>query len=108
MRNHALAVPVLLPCVLALAASLPVRAQVVKLGAEFQVNTFTTGTQDEADVGPDGGSGFVVVWISYDTTGPEDQEEVQAQRYGSSGAALGSEFQVNAYTTGSQSESVVA
>jgi hypothetical protein len=63
-------------------------------GAEFHVNTYTTGTQAGPSVARDG-SGFVVVWSSGD--------EVFGQRFDASGAPAGTEFQVNTYTYGSQS-----
>jgi hypothetical protein len=69
------------------------------LGAEFQVNTFTTGPQYGPDVASDTAGNFVVVWTSaQDGSG----NGVMAQRYASSGAPLGPEFLVNTYTTGEQ------
>ena len=37
------------------------------IGAEFQVNTHTTGDQGAPSVAPIGSGKFVVVWRSYDT-----------------------------------------
>ena len=70
-----------------------------KVGSEFQVNTYTTGDQDYPAVGRDGSGGFVVVWSS-----PQDgsSKGVFAQRFDSSGARSGTEFQVNTYTSGLQ------
>ena len=70
------------------------------VGSEFQVNTYTTGDQYDADVGvaPDGS--FVVVWESAYQDG--DASGVFAQRFGSDGDPLGSEFRVNTYTTSYQ------
>ena len=39
------------------------------LGTEFQVNTYTTGSQSEAAVASDAAGGFVVVWSSYGQDG---------------------------------------
>lgn len=73
------------------------------LGAEFQVNTYTTGEQDRpsVSVGPDGG--FVVVWASSDSAGTDSSaDSVHGQRYAPNGLPLGGDFQVNTYTTGGQ------
>jgi hypothetical protein len=69
------------------------------LGSEFRVNSFTTGTQYAADVGYDASGNFVIAWSSaQDGSG----FGVFGQRYASSGAPVGPEFQVNTYTTGVQ------
>ncbi|MCP3996188.1 MAG: hypothetical protein GY722_14175 [bacterium] len=67
---------------------------------EFQVNTFTTGSQYFAGVshGPDGS--FVVAWMSYEQDG--SSSSVQARRYDRHGDSAGGEFQVNTYTTAYQ------
>jgi hypothetical protein len=71
------------------------------LGTEFQVNTYTAGTQYRAAAAGVGGGAFVVAW--QDGTAPAGGSPgrgIFAQRYDSAGAPLGSEFQVNSYTTG--------
>ena len=76
----------------------------VPLGAQFQVNTYTTGAQTAGDVAalPDGG--FLVTFRSAGSLGSDaDGSSVQARRYDAAGAPLGAEFQVNTYTTGPQS-----
>jgi len=70
------------------------------LGTEFQVNSFTTGSQDNPAVSMDASGNFVVVWTSAGQDG--DNNGVFAQRYDSNGAPLGTEFQVNTFTTGNQ------
>jgi hypothetical protein len=60
--------------------------------AEFRVNTYTTGYQHHAAVGMDGGGGFVVVWESGLIV--NGSGGIQAQRYTSAGAPLGTEFRV--------------
>jgi hypothetical protein len=75
-------------------------------GPEFAVNTYTTGYQAQADVAADGGGNFVVVWNSTGQDG--DGGGVFAQRFDNSGTRVGSEFKVNAYTTGDQQYPVVA
>ena len=77
------------------------RAGLMPAGTEFEVNTYTTLDQFDPSVckAPDGS--FVVVWQS-DAGNDGDGYGVFAQRYASSGAALGTEFQVNTYTTQNQ------
>jgi hypothetical protein len=70
------------------------------LGPEFQVNTFTTGSQHEPRVGSDGSGNFVVAWTSDAQDG--SAAGVFGQRYAASGAPLGGEFRVNTYSTGYQ------
>ncbi len=73
------------------------------LGAEFQVNSYTTGVQRFATVAVGSSGDFVVAWSSTDSSGTDsDGYSVQGQRYASDGMPLGSEFQVNSYTTGDQ------
>ena len=75
------------------------------LGDEFQVNTYTTGNQGRysgAKVAHDSqNDDFVVTWA-----GGSDQDGseygVFAQRLTSSGSRIGTEFQVNSYTTAAQ------
>ncbi len=72
-------------------------------GSEFQVNTYTTGPQYFAAVGPDGAGGFVVLWESNGSSGSDTSSiSVQGQRYNSTGTPVGSQFQVNTYTTNHQ------
>jgi hypothetical protein len=82
------------------------RAQVLNMGTEFPVNAFTTGRQEHPALAafPDGG--FVVVWGSEGQDG--DSFGVFGQRFNSVGTKVGSEFQVNAYTTGGQGGAAVA
>ncbi len=71
-------------------------------GTAFAVNTYTTGTQSWPTVAHDGTGNFIIAWTS--SAGQDgDGAGVFAQLYDSSGIASGSEFQVNTYTTGSQS-----
>jgi hypothetical protein len=75
------------------------------LGPEFRVNTYTTGSQEQAFVASDLSGNFVVVWSSYqDGSG----YGVFGQRYAGSGTPLGPEFLVNAYTTGHQGDGSVS
>jgi len=70
------------------------------LGTEFQVNTYATGYQTYPAVAADAGGDFVVVWQSGGQDGSSDG--VFGRRYDSAGAAVGSAFQVNTYTTSGQ------
>jgi hypothetical protein len=77
-------------------------ATATPVGPEFQVNTYTTGAQYRAAVAPIPGDAFVVAW--QDGTAPgggSPGRGIFAQRYdGTTGTPLGTEFQVNCYTTG--------
>ncbi len=74
--------------------------------SEFQVNTYTTGNQYYPRVAMDSTGRFVVVWQSYDQDGSE--WGIYGQRYDADGNPVGSEFQVNTYTTDVQSAPQVA
>ena len=78
----------------------------VPLGGEFRVNTYTTGQQGFPAVASDSAGSFVVTWISYFQDGSGGG--IFAQRYATTGAALGGEFLVNTYITGYQGMPSVA
>jgi hypothetical protein len=78
-------------------------------GSDFLVNTYTTNSQGfeaGAVVAADATGNFVVVWDSYGQDG--DRGGIFGQRFDSTGSALGSEFQVNTYTTSEQGYRSVA
>ncbi len=75
------------------------------VGAEFQVATRTTGRQGRSSIARDGAGGFVVAW---DSEGDSNLEGVFGQRFSSSGARVGVQFQVNTYVTERQVEPSVA
>jgi hypothetical protein len=75
-------------------------------GGEFRVNSYTTSSQGAPAVGVDGAGNFVVVWASLGQDGSDSG--IFGQRYASSGAPLGGEFQVNTYTAGFQGHPSVA
>ena len=77
------------------------------VGSPFQVNTYTLYTQDVPSVACTDAGDFVVVWRS-DRQDDGNAGSVFGQRFGSDGARLGSEFQVNTYTVGSQRRPDVA
>jgi hypothetical protein len=70
------------------------------VGAEFQVNTYTTYAQAFPAVAIDAAGNFVVVWQGLGPDGSSDG--VFGQRYDAAGAPRGGEFQVNTYTTDGQ------
>ena len=74
------------------------------MGAEFRVNTYTSGNQRAAAVSADEQGNFVVTWQSrHDGS----YTGVYAQRYDAAGAPRGGEFQVNTFTTNYQQSPVV-
>jgi hypothetical protein len=73
-------------------------------GAEFRVNTTTTGGQDSPSVARDSTGAFVVAWSAFQDG---SQRSVHARRYDAAGAPVGLEFRVNTYTAGNQSAPVV-
>src|SRR5437016_12551692 len=65
-------------------------------GPEFQVNTYTYRSQYASAVAADSTGNFVVVWTGLGgQDGYPSGGGIFAQRYSSSGAALGGEVQVN-------------
>jgi len=80
--------------VVAVEEAIPIQP-LVKLGDEFQVNSYTTDDQEDPSVAalPDGG--FVVVWHSESQNGGTD--DIYGQRYDRNGVAVGNEFMVNSY-----------
>ena len=72
----------------------------VAVGGELQVNTETSGAQDEPVIGALADGGFVVAWTSasQDSSG----DGVYAQRYDAAGNAVGDEFRVNESVGSSQ------
>jgi hypothetical protein len=75
-------------------------------GIEVVVNSFTVGTQGYPAVDLDADGDFVVTWHS--ATQDSGSYGVFGQRFGSSGAPLGPEFQINTYVTGKQAFSTVS
>jgi len=87
--RHLLAASMLM---LALAPQARLQAQIAAAGTEFQVNTFTQGQQDYPAVAAAANGNFVVAWSSL------PQDGIFAQRFASSGSALGTEFMVSTAT----------
>jgi hypothetical protein len=78
----------------------------VPQGAEFRVNTYTTGSQYGPAVAMDAGGNFIVVWESFTQDG--SAAGIFGQRYDAAGSPRGSEFRVNTYTTNYQRAPTVA
>lgn len=71
-------------------------------GAQFQVNTYTTGNQDDPVVAAGNDGVAVVAWSSEGSAGTDtDGTSIQARFFGAAGP-LGDQFQVNDETTGNQ------
>ncbi|MBX7166063.1 MAG: putative Ig domain-containing protein [Pirellulales bacterium] len=76
------------------------------LAGEFQINQFTSGNQNNPSVSAASDGSFVVAWQSAGQDGNSDT--IVARRYDAAGAALGNEFVVNQFTTGSQANPSIA
>lgn len=70
------------------------------VGAEFQVNSYTTSDQSLPSVASLADGGWVVTWQSLGQDGASDG--IYGQRYAANGAPAGAEFLVNTYTTSAQ------
>jgi hypothetical protein len=71
------------------------------MGGEFRVNEFTAAEQYNPTVAADATGDFVVVWS--DSSGRDgDARGPFGRRFDASGAAIGSDSQINTYTTGAQ------
>ena len=76
-----------------------------KEGSEFQVNTDENYKQDSPSIASLANGGFVVSWTTLDA---DDDFDVHAQRYSSTGTKEGSEFRVNTNTVDTQHKSDIA
>ena len=76
------------------------------VGDDFQVNVFTTGDQEDADIAVSDTGDFVVVWESESQDGSYDG--VFGRRLDSTGQPLGGEFAVNTYVPGDQDDPSLA
>ena len=74
-------------------------------GAEFLVNTVTSGAQNAPKVTYLSNGGFVVTWQDASAaSGGEAEYNIKAQLFDAAGAKVGSEFLVNTRTDGVQEE----
>ena len=73
------------------------------LGGEFQVNSHTTDSQTGPDLAAASDGTFMVVWESYGSPGSDvSGASIQSQRFAADATPLGSQLQINAYTTSYQ------
>ena len=72
----------------------------IKIGDEFQINTFTYGEQRGPSITALEDGGFIVTWHSYLQDG--DDLGVFGQQYNSVGVKIGAEFQINKHIDDNQ------
>jgi len=75
-------------------------------GAEFQVNTYTTYDQKNAEIAMDATGNFFVVWSSYSQDGSSNG--VFGRLFDPNCSPIGEEFQINTTSSGNQAEPAVA
>ncbi len=81
----------------------------VPQGGEFQINSYTTGSQIQPAIAIDAEGDAVVVWGSSNGSGGDNfSNSIQAQRFSAAGAPQGAQFQVNSYTPSEQDWAKVA
>jgi hypothetical protein len=78
----------------------------LSFGGEFQVNTHTSNDQRNAAVAMDVAGNFVVVWSSYSQDGSSNG--IFGRRFDPNCNPIVEEFQINAITSGNQTEPSVA
>jgi hypothetical protein len=77
-------------------------AQMTPLGSQFAVNTYTTGIAYHSLTAFARNGEFVVTWKNYNPDQDGSGRGVFGRYFSADGAAAGTEFQVNTYTTGDQ------
>lgn len=75
-------------------------------GDEFRVNTYTSSYQDGSKIAMQANGNFVISWLSSGQDGSNNG--IYAQRYAANGNTIAKEFRVNTYTTGHQTNPVLA
>jgi hypothetical protein len=94
-------------CALSLATAAAAGAQaLVPVGAEFPVDTYTTGDQVSPSLAMASDASFVVVWQN--ARSGDTSASIQGQRYASDGSPAGPQLQVSSHTTADQEFPVVA
>lgn len=72
-------------------------------GPEFQVNSYTTGNQQSADIARLADGSFAVVWESLGSVGDDSSDtSIQLRRFLADGTPVGAQVQVNTHTTSFQ------
>ena len=83
--------------------AVPVEAQVSHNGGEFQVNSYTTNGQVYPAIDTNNRGELIVVWHGDGSSGSDTSaSSIHAQRFDANGIPLGSELQVNTFTTSVQ------
>jgi hypothetical protein len=77
-------------------------------GPEFQINSFTAGPQSLPAVATLPAGEFVVVWQSFRQLSALSNHDLFGRRFDGTGAPVGTEFQINQYTTSEQTFANVA
>ena len=72
----------------------------IEVGGEFQIHTYRSDDQYLPAAAIDGAGNFIVTWASYNQDG--DHYGVFGQRFDATGGKIGSEFQINTYTSSIQ------
>ncbi len=78
------------------------------LGADFVVNSTTTGFHGEPSVAMTPGGGFVVAWLNFVDFFQPDTFDIRARRFAADGSPQGADFQVNTFVPGRQIDPAVA
>lgn len=81
-------------------------ADATPVGDDFQINTFTTGTESKTDVATNGDGRVFVVWQDGEESGEND--EIRGRMFSSNLIAQGSDFRINTLITGVQEDPEVA
>ena len=113
-----ISITILLICMTLLTSILNNENEGAPVGVEFQVNTYTTSSQDRSSAAMDSSGNFIITWESWGQDG--DEWGIYSKRFNSGGNEItpppgalkggesGNEFRVNTYTTTSQSSPSVA
>ncbi len=97
-------IPILLFCLVFTASSSSSQSpKIIPVGTEFEINSYTTGSQQRPSASSDGQGGFIVVWDSSESYGSDSSSfSIQSQRFDSMGNPSGNQYQVNTLTTSNQ------
>jgi PHD/YefM family antitoxin component YafN of YafNO toxin-antitoxin module len=75
----------------------------IRTRSEFTINSFTAESQMAPSVSTFADGGFVVTWVTGDTSQDGDRSAIKAQLFDSAGSKIGPEFLVNSAANGQQS-----
>lgn len=78
------------------------------VGAIVEVNSYTSGSQDRADVGRLSDGSFVVLWNGDESDSADPDVSIQGRLFGADGTPQGDDFLVNDHTPNSQYYAKVA